>query len=242
MLSVARYRMAGGERGLRGHRSWHFCAVLGGGFEEVLETASQVCESGRTRMSRAGARHALTFGPDGADCLIMEASGPFWVRVFARELTDVHAENAFKQAEPALLRSLAQGLLAPGLERLDALETLGGLFGLGPAAPQPSWLEDAHAAMVGADGRVALSRLAATAGVRRAEFSRAFRSRHGYHPREFLALQRLRRAAELLAREPASLADVAYATGYTHQSHMTNAFRNLLGTTPAAFRRDHRAG
>ncbi|WP_299959282.1 helix-turn-helix domain-containing protein [uncultured Roseobacter sp.] len=36
------------------------------------------------------------------------------------------------------------------------------------------------------------------------------------------------------------LAEIAYATGFASQSHMTDTFRRVLGTTPGKWRREAR--
>jgi AraC-like DNA-binding protein len=52
---------------------------------------------------------------------------------------------------------------------------------------------------------------------------------------------RLRNAAELLARQPLTVTDVARLVGYRQPSHFVKAFKRRYGTTPGAFR-DRRAG
>ena len=46
-------------------------------------------------------------------------------------------------------------------------------------------------------------------------------------------------AARLIRTTSSSLAEVALASGFVDQSHMTRAFRRGLGITPAAYRRRH---
>jgi len=47
---------------------------------------------------------------------------------------------------------------------------------------------------------------------------------------------RIGRAAALLANPRLSIADIAYAAGFSSQSHLTSVFRRLMGTTPYAYR------
>ena len=47
---------------------------------------------------------------------------------------------------------------------------------------------------------------------------------------------RLRNAAELLARQPLTVTDVARLVGYRQPSHFVKAFRRRFGVTPGAFR------
>ena len=55
----------------------------------------------------------------------------------------------------------------------------------------------------------------------------------GLAPRQF---QRLHRVRRVLARPDVALPQVALLAGYYDQSHMTGEFREVMRTTPAAFR------
>ncbi|MFC0691602.1 helix-turn-helix domain-containing protein [Paraburkholderia humisilvae] len=51
------------------------------------------------------------------------------------------------------------------------------------------------------------------------------------------ATHTLRRAREMLAHELSSIAEVAYAVGFSSQAHMTSIFTRRLGVTPAQIRK-----
>jgi len=73
-------------------------------------------------------------------------------------------------------------------------------------------------------------------GVHPTHVVRAFTRRHGLPPHRYLTGRRIDLARRLLlAGMPA--AEVAGATGFTDQSHLTRHFRRMLGTTPAAYAR-----
>jgi transcriptional regulator GlxA family with amidase domain len=48
------------------------------------------------------------------------------------------------------------------------------------------------------------------------------------------------RAQQMLAQTDLSLAEIAYAVGFSDQGHLARHFRALLGTTPREFRRSQR--
>jgi AraC family transcriptional regulator len=48
---------------------------------------------------------------------------------------------------------------------------------------------------------------------------------------------RIKHAQHLLLTTGDSIADVAFASGFSHQEHMTRMFRRWCDTTPATFRR-----
>jgi transcriptional regulator GlxA family with amidase domain len=49
-------------------------------------------------------------------------------------------------------------------------------------------------------------------------------------------------ARRLLSDTLRPIADIAFETGFTDQSHLTRVFRRSLGETPAAFRKRFRHG
>jgi AraC-like DNA-binding protein len=78
-----------------------------------------------------------------------------------------------------------------------------------------------------------LQSLAAEAGLSRFQTVRAFARATGLTPHAYLVERRIQAARRLiLAGNP--LADAAFASGFCDQSHMTRAFRQRYGLTPAA--------
>ena len=63
-------------------------------------------------------------------------------------------------------------------------------------------------------------------------FSRAT----GRTPRQYLLRQRLRRACWYLMNRPLSVAEIAFATGFSSHAHLCTAFRNKLGQSPGEWR------
>jgi AraC family transcriptional regulator len=82
--------------------------------------------------------------------------------------------------------------------------------------------------------------LAARAGLSVHHFGRAFRTSTGVTPRRFIEQRRIARARTLIDDTDQPLADVAAASGFATQSHLTTAFRRATGFTPAAYRRGRR--
>ncbi|WP_348754206.1 AraC family transcriptional regulator [uncultured Aquincola sp.] len=81
-----------------------------------------------------------------------------------------------------------------------------------------------------------LEQLAAVAGLSPFHFQRSFKAAHGATPHQMLMALRLLQAKQRLARghKPA---DVAAAVGLTDQAHLTRAFVNRYGVTPARYAR-----
>lgn len=58
----------------------------------------------------------------------------------------------------------------------------------------------------------------------------------GFSPYAYVMNCRLERACELLKRKELALADIAIACGFSSQSHMSDVFRQKLGTSPGKWR------
>ncbi|MFN3670580.1 MAG: AraC family ligand binding domain-containing protein [Bosea sp. (in: a-proteobacteria)] len=85
---------------------------------------------------------------------------------------------------------------------------------------------------------LSLAEIGADVGLPRHHLIRAFRRETGLTPHAYLVDVRIRRARERLRRGEA-LGDVAAATGFCDQAHLTRAFKARLGVTPGAFRAAH---
>ena len=89
--------------------------------------------------------------------------------------------------------------------------------------------------------RIQVAELAAAASMSAFHFSRMFKRATGYSPHQYVILQRMARARELLATTTAPIAEVARLAGYTTQAHFTGAFARHAGVTPHAYRMGRRA-
>lgn len=68
-------------------------------------------------------------------------------------------------------------------------------------------------------------------------FCKAFRVSFGDTPQHFILNKRVEHACTLMMETPDSLADIAYACGFTDQAHLSRQFRRVMGTSPKAWRR-----
>lgn len=88
------------------------------------------------------------------------------------------------------------------------------------------------------DTSISLSGMADVVGLSPGHFRRKFQRSYGTSPSHFVSARRVQRAVELLRRSEEPLARIAEITGYSSQSHFTNAFRAVVGTSPGRFRRE----
>ena len=114
------------------------------------------------------------------------------------------------------------------------------------AEPEPSesgapvWLRRARELLHDTcleEGPRTVREIAGELGVHPVYLARRFRQSFGMTPGEYLRRCRLDRARWLLRRSSAGLAEIAAATGFTDQSHFSNAFRKGFGVSPGVYRR-----
>jgi len=85
---------------------------------------------------------------------------------------------------------------------------------------------------------VSLAELARLSGISSFQLIRRFGLTYGLPPYKYLELVRINRAKELL-QQGAQLSDVAYATGFSDQSHMTRRFKRVFGLPPGQYARSY---
>jgi transcriptional regulator GlxA family with amidase domain len=83
--------------------------------------------------------------------------------------------------------------------------------------------------------KVTLDELATTAGITPFRLLRAFQQALGLTPHAYQTQARVR-TAHAMVRRQASLADVAAATGFADQAHLTRVFKSIMGATPGQYR------
>lgn len=85
------------------------------------------------------------------------------------------------------------------------------------------------------EDNTSLDELANIAGLSPFHLVRVFREETGLPPHTYLTHVRVMKAREMLQNDPRSIADVAYATGFTDQSHLTRWFKRIVGVTPGKY-------
>lgn len=92
------------------------------------------------------------------------------------------------------------------------------------------------------DGDLSLPALAAVAHSSVSHFKTLFRRTVGMPVHEYVMRRRVERARDLLLERKLPGAEVALASGFSHQSHMARQMRKVLGVTPGMLGRDSQAG
>jgi AraC family transcriptional regulator len=84
---------------------------------------------------------------------------------------------------------------------------------------------------------LSLARIAAVVGLSPSHFRTLFRDSVGTAVHQYVIQRRVERAKSLLMRNSHSVAEIALATGFTHQSHLSRHLQRASGFSPAQMRR-----
>ncbi|QRZ14223.1 helix-turn-helix domain-containing protein (plasmid) [Paracoccus methylovorus] len=86
--------------------------------------------------------------------------------------------------------------------------------------------------------RISVAELAEAVGLSESWFAHAFKRETGQTPLQWQTRRRIERAQQMLEHPDSSVADVAAATGFADQAHLTRVFRSITGSTPGAWRKN----
>lgn len=91
-----------------------------------------------------------------------------------------------------------------------------------------------------ADCRLSVAEMAGTVGLSESWFANVFKQTTGRTPLQWQLGKRIDLAQKLLVESDLTIADIAAQLGFSDQAHLTKAFRQIAGETPAAWRRMQR--
>ena len=81
-----------------------------------------------------------------------------------------------------------------------------------------------------------LNRLAAEAAVSKSHFVRQFSATYGETPIRYLTIRRIERAQDLLRTANLTVTEISILVGFSSLGSFTSRFKDLVGTTPTAYR------
>jgi AraC family transcriptional regulator len=87
---------------------------------------------------------------------------------------------------------------------------------------------------------ISLGDLAGIARLSRFHFTRSFKKTVGLPPHQFILQSRVERAKRMLLSSDLAIGEIAHSLGFANQGQFTNAFRKVMGVTPAHYRRTRR--
>ena len=77
--------------------------------------------------------------------------------------------------------------------------------------------------------------LAQKTGISRTHLHRRMKEMAGTTPSDFIRNLRLQQAAILLKNKDLSITQIAYAVGFTSQTHFSSAFKKMYGLSPMEY-------
>ena len=83
---------------------------------------------------------------------------------------------------------------------------------------------------------LSMEKIAAVAGISASHLKTLFRVSMGIPVHQYVIKRRVERAKTLLTQDGLSMAEIAMAVGFAHQSHMARHMRRVLGLTPQAMK------
>jgi AraC family transcriptional regulator len=207
----------------------------------VLGQATESWDGGEARVEGpcvlvhpAGAYHADRIGNRGLETISLQFD-PKWLSGFGFEF---RLEQTVWRKGVADARQLVRTWSQPEASVSDLARStasfLHKVVATERAAP-PAWLKNVRRSLRDTH-RVATARLAAQLGLHPAWLARAYRAAVGEGIQDTARRRRVEHAVPLLRRSDVPLAEVAVASGFCDQSHMTRDFRILIGRTPRQVR------
>ena len=86
------------------------------------------------------------------------------------------------------------------------------------------------------DRDLSIATLAGVANYSPHFFAKSFKKQLGQSLHQYVLQRRVERAKHLLLASDQVVSQIAFATGFSSQSHLTSAFKKRFGVTPAVFR------
>lgn len=227
-----------------------FAVMLEGGFQSAIANRRLDCSPCVAWTEPAAEIHANYVGKEGARVLVAQPGNalPELFGPIARLLTEVTAQrNAVFAAHAGEIigeLDVADDVSNMAIDALvmSALATAAKIRMRDESLPSPPpWLARVRDSLHDHfRDPLTLEGLSTIAGVDSCYVARQFRRYYGKSIGEYVRTLRSVWAADRLAHSDMPLAQVAYAAGYSDQSHFSRQCRKHLGLTPDKYRRLHR--
>ncbi|MGX0889729.1 AraC family transcriptional regulator [Pseudomonas sp. ADAK2 TE3594] len=195
--------------------------------------------------------NGLAFVPAGCDVLSESPKGGEYLRVMRTDGISLVGDRAFNNRidQPAvnLALRMRRALLQASVEddcEAWALALAERTEGIEASAPPPQGsITGSRMRLLdefidaGLDGPLGIQAMAGLLELSEGYFMRAFKNATGKSPHSYLIDRRLAKARASMRDSTARLSEIALTCGFNSQAHMTTAFKQRLGVSPAQLRR-----
>jgi AraC family transcriptional regulator len=225
------------------HDSTKLIFIIAGVHWSGYSRGGDTCMARTVRFLPAGEAHENYF-PVESRCLDIE---------LRPSILDLASEQGATISVPGELRRASSNALGERLHREfhsrdgdSPLEIEAAILRLllaeeedaGSTEPVPRWLAMIREMLLDEPrARLSLTELSSRVGRHPVQISRQFHQHFGCTISEYMRRVRIARAQSLLSCPDLEVADIALASGFCDQSHFTNIFRRLTGTSPRRYRR-----
>jgi AraC family transcriptional regulator len=225
------------------HELPFFCLFFGGDYEEKYGRRDVQFKPFTFSFRPAGVPHQDAIGPRGARMFGIEVQ-PAWQRKLQSCSGSLAVGYDFEGGGPLwlALRLYTETRTKLPESDLQVESLISELLGAIVCKPEscriaPLWLRRVQEKLDAEfHARITMDELALEAGVHPVHLSRVFRRCMGKGIGDYVHRLRVRQACERMLDYEATLADISVEVGFADQSHFSRAFRDITGTTPAAFR------
>lgn len=239
-LTETRYS-AGAQLPTHVHALPMFVLVLGGSFDESFDRHQRTCGARQLLYRPAGERHTQRFLARGAACLTIEVPGLTEERGLSAAdgrlplagtaaLTSMRIYDELAsptQETPLIVEELTADLVADAARRPAVYER-----------QFPTWLSTAREMIDATAGTpLRLGEIAASVGVHRVHLSRTFRRFFGCGIGDYVRCLRVHSACARLRGTRVPGSSIACEVGFSDESHMGRAFREVMCCAPREYRR-----
>lgn len=231
------------------HETAHVSVVLQGNFTEISGRQERSSEASTLIIHPPDEDHAVTFHDTGARVFSFHIKPQLHERI--RDFTKIlDAPVAFQGGRPTWLavelyhESKTLDAVAPLMLEALALEIVAAISRRAGSLRErsiPHWLGQAreylHAHFA---EHISFAVLAETAGVHPVYLAREFRRAFCCTMGEYVRRLRIETACRKISGSDLPLDEIALAVGFYDQSHFSNVFKRLTGTTPSQYRASFR--
>jgi AraC-like DNA-binding protein/quercetin dioxygenase-like cupin family protein len=246
LLRLSRYR-AGLRLPVHHHPRAYFTFVARGGMDEWSGGRERRFETGSVHFHPPRDPHEGRTGPEGMTCLSIIPLGTMADRILSRSESgpDPSGSGAMRWSAARCYRAFCgddePSWLCAEAGALELAAAWLRLAGDGTPARAPRWLDAVRSHIDRNFARpIRLCDLGALAGVHAVYLARAFRRHVGVTPGDYVRRLRIEAARTELSASSKPIAEVAIATGFSSQAHLTRVFHHEVGLPPGAFRRRYR--